>query len=76
MATEKTIKARQIQKNDTSANWSKAVNFIPLKGELIVYTDLNKIKIGDGVTSVVDLKFLADEVGSTVTIKTWTSADV
>lgn len=59
--TEKTIKARQIQKNDTSANWSKAVNFTPLKGELIVYTDLNKIKIGDGVTKVNDLPFSNDD---------------
>ena len=53
----KEYKTRAIQKNDTSANWEKAVNFVPLKGELILYTDLNKIKIGDGVTVVGDLPF-------------------
>ena len=57
----KEFKTRAIQKNDTSANWAKAVNFVPLKGELILYTDLNKIKIGDGVTVVGDLPFSDDD---------------
>lgn len=30
---------------------------MPLKGEIIVYSDVNKIKIGDGVTKVNDLAF-------------------
>lgn len=55
-----TIKARQIQKNDTSANWEKATNFTPKLGELILYTDLNKIKIGNGTTNVNDLPFVTD----------------
>lgn len=54
-----TINARQIQKNDISANWAKATNFIPKLGELILYTDLNKIKIGDGVKTVNSLPFLS-----------------
>ena len=41
----KTLTTRVQQKSDTSANWAKATNFTPLKGEIIVYTDLNKIKI-------------------------------
>ena len=57
---DKTIKTRILQKTDTSANWAKAVNFIPKKGELIVYSDLRKIKIGDGETKVTTLPFLAD----------------
>ena len=28
-----------------------------LKGEIIIYTDLNQIKIGDGTTSVINLPF-------------------
>lgn len=55
-----TIKTRQIQKNDTSANWEKATNFTPKLGELILYTDLNKIKIGNGTTNVNDLPFVTN----------------
>lgn len=44
-------------KTATSVDWEKATNFIPLSGEIIIYSDLNKIKIGDGSTSVVNLPF-------------------
>lgn len=73
MATEKTLKTRQIQKNDIRANWDKATNFIPKLGELILYTDENRIKIGDGSTTVVNLPYLTEQ--SQVIIKTWTAAD-
>ena len=53
----KTFQGRIVQKHDTEANWKKATNFVPLKGEIIVYDDLNKIKIGDGTTKVGDLAF-------------------
>ena len=56
MAT-KEIKARTQQKNDTSTNWAKATTFVPLKGELIVYTDIGQFKVGDGTTSVVNLPY-------------------
>lgn len=55
---DKNFKARIVNKNGTSAEWEKATSFVPKKGELILYTDLNKIKIGDGVTKVNDLPFL------------------
>ena len=46
------------QKYDTSVNWAKATNFIPKRGEIIVYTDLNgKIKVGDGVHNPNNLPF-------------------
>ena len=47
-------------KSDTSENWSKAKNFIPKKGEVIIYIDFdpNGIKIGDGKTKVGDLPFV------------------
>ena len=49
--------ARFRQKIDTSENWALALNFTPLKGELIVYQDYDaegkplapKFKIGDGL---------------------------
>ena len=33
----KTVKTRIVNKHDIEANWIKAVNFVPLKGELIIY---------------------------------------
>ena len=66
----KTFQGRIVQKHDTEANWDKATNFVPLKGEIIIYDDLKKIKIGDGVTKVGNLAFINDNVSST-TIITW-----
>ena len=58
------INARLQHKIDTQENWEKATNFIPLKGELIIYDiDANnasrRIKIGDGITPVNDLEFVS-----------------
>lgn len=70
MSTEnlKRLNSRLIQKNDTSANWETASNngFVPLKGEIIIYTDLNKIKIGDGVTTVGNLEFFGGDAASVI----------
>lgn len=65
----KEIKTRVQQKSDTSENWAKAVNFIPLKGELIIYTDKKLMKIGDGVTKVNDLEFEAVDAHSHPSLK-------
>lgn len=70
MATaNNTIKTRVRLKSDTEANWNKAgprdgsSGFIPLLGELIVYTadathPFSRLKVGDGVTNVVNLPFI------------------
>lgn len=58
---DKILNARIVQKHDTTANWNKATNFIPRLGELILYTDVNKIKMGNGTTKVTQLPFLSDE---------------
>lgn len=55
---EKIIKTRIINKHAVKADWDKATNFIPKKGEIIIYDDLKKIKIGDGETTVVNLDFM------------------
>lgn len=62
---EKSLQARIQNKCDTTANWEKATNFVPKKGEIIVYSDgggtgIPKMKVGDGTTKVGSLKF-ADE---------------
>lgn len=56
----KTIKTRIIQKHAVEADWLKATNFIPLKGELIIYDadatyTYPRFKVGDGITNVNDL---------------------
>lgn len=60
----KTIKARIPNKIDTFSNWEKATNFIPLAGEIIVYSDGNgsdvttpMFKMGDGVHNPHNLPF-------------------
>ena len=53
--TEKFINSRIQLKVDTAENWGKAENFIPLEGELILYSDTQQIKLGDGITKVNNL---------------------
>lgn len=55
---DKNINVRIQNKSDTSTNWAKATSFVPKKGELIFYSDINKIKMGDGTTVVGSLPFL------------------
>lgn len=62
-----TLKARLQCKHDIALNWAKAVNFTPLEGEIIVYdvdeaNPIPRLKVGDGVTKVNDLKFLSCNV--------------
>lgn len=60
-----TVNTRIQVKRDTTAHWNAARGFVPLAGELIVYTDYRKegnkdvpgIKVGDGRTYVQDLPF-------------------
>ena len=63
--SERSLNTRIQNKCDTTANWEKATNFVPKKGEIIVYSDgggagIPKMKVGDGATKVGSLKF-ADE---------------
>ena len=59
--SEKILKTRIQNKRGTTAEWATgtAPNFVPLDGELVIYKDVNKIKIGDGITKVGDLSFVA-----------------
>lgn len=64
---EKSLQARIQNKCDTTANWAKATNFVPKKGEIIVYSDgggtgVPKMKVGDGTTVVGSLKFITATV--------------
>lgn len=66
---DKILNSRIVHKHDTAENWSKASNFVPKQGELIVYDiDANysyqRIKIGDGETNVNALPFVDDALRS------------
>ena len=71
MPATKTLNTRIIHKHDTAENWGKAENFIPNKGELIVYDidtdyDYERFKIGDGIHSVNELPFADDDLRKNV----------
>lgn len=63
MSNTKQINSRLQQKHDIEANWNKAVNFIPLLGELILYDpdetyNYTRFKVGDGIKVAKDLPFI------------------
>lgn len=65
---EKTIKTRIINKHATESDWVKAINFVPLLGEFIIYDPDDtyfgaRFKIGDGVSNVNDLPFVGESFG-------------
>lgn len=71
-----TVNTRIKLKHDTTQNWNSAIDFIPLKGELIIYDDyeseidshgniiryIPNIKIGDGLAYVPDLPFIDQDL--------------
>ena len=77
MATEKKINSRIQQKHDVAANWAKATNFIPKKGEIIIYdaeynangeeTQAVRFKIGDGSKTVNNLPFAVIDYNGRIT---------
>ena len=52
------VKEQSFIKKDTSENWNKAKRFIPKENEVIIYTDLEKKKIGDGKSLLNELPFI------------------
>ena len=63
---ERTFKGRAVQKHAVEADWLKATNFVPLKGEMIIYDpDADhtsaRLKVGDGVTLVNGLPFVKND---------------
>lgn len=64
MANEKVFQSRIQLKHDVEENWSKATNFIPKVGEIIIYdidenNSIARFKIGDGTTNVNLLPFVS-----------------
>jgi hypothetical protein len=44
---------------NTETYWNAQTDYIPASGSIIVYTDLNKMKIGDGTTKLGNLSFIS-----------------
>lgn len=55
--SQKTLKARFAQKNDTYENWGQATTFVPMPGEFILVNNAEcPIAIGDGTTTADQLR--------------------
>lgn len=52
------IKEQAIIKKDSPENWDKAKNFVPKKGEIIIYLGMG-MKLGNGETKINDLPFVS-----------------
>lgn len=58
------VQARIISTNDTQANWNQKPDFVPRRGQVIVYQPDDthtaaRVKIGDGTSFLIDLPFIA-----------------
>lgn len=63
----KTFKTRIVNKHDIETNWKKATNFVPKKGEIIIYDedsshDYARIKVGNGTDLVSNLPFTTVQI--------------
>lgn len=69
-----TVNARILARRDTTENWNNHRNFVPMLGEIIIYTDAGTmddgygneinvpgIKIGDGNAYLIDLPFVGND---------------
>lgn len=72
MANTNTIKTRFVLRNKTAAEWEEIKNTdVPLKGEYCYVTDLNKVKMGDGVKTFYELPWMTmspDEISAMVQV--------
>lgn len=61
MAEIHNIKATLIQKCKSSDEWNDS-RYVPQIGEIVIYSDLNKMKIGDGTTIISALPFVDSNI--------------
>ena len=71
---DSTAESLRIISENTTAGWGENPNYVPRKGEIVLYTDHAKtegktvpaIKIGDGNAYVADLPFVGDDLRDTL----------
>lgn len=74
---EKTLNTRIQVLNDTTANLAAKKDKIPLRGEIVYDSDLHKMKIGDGESTLENLTFVGgDEAKNFETVPTGEETDV
>ena len=57
---DKTSVDLNIVSENTESGWAGTPMYVPKNGEICLYTDTGKIKIGDGSVCLVDLPFIGD----------------
>ena len=57
---DKTSVDLNIVSENTESGWSGTPMYVPKNGEICLYTDTGKIKIGDGSVCLVDLPFIGE----------------
>lgn len=74
---EKTLNTRIQVLNDTTANLAAKKDKIPLRGEIVYDSDLHKMKIGDGESTLENLTFVGgDEAKNFEAVPTSEETDV
>lgn len=77
---DNTLKTRIVLNNKMQSEWESSTysSFVPLKGEICIYSDLKKIKIGDGTSTIGNLTFAnltPEEVQSLIQAATHTHSN-
>ena len=57
---DKTSVDLNIVSENTESGWTGTPTYVPKNGEICLYTDTGKIKIGDGSVCLVDLPFIGE----------------
>lgn len=57
---DKTFADLGMVSEDSTEGWATKPTYVPKAGEIVIYTDSGKIKIGDGNVCVVDLPFIGE----------------
>ena len=74
---EKTLNTRIQVLNDTTANLAAKKDKVPLRGEIVYDSDLHKMKIGDGESTLENLTFVGgDEAKNFEAVPTGEETDV
>lgn len=71
---ERVLESRIQLRNDTAENWS-AANPVLLKGEVGIEINTRKIKVGDGISTWENLKYISDDIVLSETNPTETDTD-
>ena len=50
-----------IVSENTEAGWAAMSDYVPKAGEICLYSDKSKIKVGDGVVQIIDLPFVGED---------------